>query len=267
MKKWMLYIGLGIWILVSGCGTPGRNTLFQTSTINALLAGVYDGDISCRHLLRHGDFGIGTFDRLEGEMVILEGTIYQIKVDGKVYKPNPNCKTPFATTCYFNPEKTISIDTSMDYKRLETLIDAAAPNQNLFCAIRITGQFRSMRTRSVPAQKRPYPPLKEVTSKQPEFDMNNVFGTIVGFRCPPYVNGINVPGYHLHFINGDRTSGGHVLSFEIMNGRCDIDILNQFFLRLPDSKDFAEIDLSRDQNKELKDVERGDNKPDAGDGK
>ncbi len=72
MKKWMLCIGLGIWILLSGCGAPGRNTLFQTSTINALLAGVYDGDISCLHLLEHGDFGIGTFDRLEGEMVILE---------------------------------------------------------------------------------------------------------------------------------------------------------------------------------------------------
>jgi acetolactate decarboxylase len=184
MKKWMLCIGLGIWILVSGCGTPGRNTLFQTSTIDALLAGVYDGDLSCGDLLKHGDFGIGTFDRVDGEMVVLEGTLYQVKADGKVYKPDSNCKTPFATICHFNPEKAISIDTSIDYKRLETLIDAAAPNQNLFCAIRITGQFRSMKTRSVPAQKKPYRPLKEVTNNQPEFDMNNVFGTIVGFRCP-----------------------------------------------------------------------------------
>ena len=267
MKKWMLYIGLGICILASGCGAPARNTLFQTSTIDALLAGVYDGDISCRHLLKHGDFGIGTFDRLEGEMVILDGTIYQIMVDGKAYKPDPHGKTPFATTCYFNPEKTISISTSTDYKEVERLIDAAAPNQNLFCAIRITGQFRSMKTRSVPAQKKPYPPLKEVTRNQPEFHMNNVFGTIVGFRCPSYVRGINVPGYHLHFISGDRTRGGHVLSFEVTNGKCEIDILNQYFLRLPDNKDFAEIDLSRDRNKELKDVERGHNKLDAGDAK
>ena len=257
MKKWMLCIGLGIWMLVSGCGTPARNTLFQTSTIDALLAGVYDADLSCGDLLKHGDFGIGTFDRVDGEMVVLEGTMYQIKGDGKVYKPDPNCKTPFATICHFNPEKTISINTSTDYKRIEFLIDAAAPSRNLFCAIKITGQFRLMRTRSVPAQRKPYPPLKEVTNKQPEFDMNNVFGTIVGFRCPPYVNGINVPGYHLHFINGDRTRGGHVLDFEIIDGRCDIDILHQFFLRLPDTKDFAETDLSKDRNKELKDVEQG----------
>jgi acetolactate decarboxylase len=257
MKKQMLCIGLGLLILVSGCGTPARDTLFQTSTIDALLAGVYNGDLSCGQLLKHGDFGIGTFDRVDGEMVVLEGTIYQIKGDGKVYKPDPNCTTPFATICHFNPEKTISINTNTDYKRLEMLIDTAVPNKNLFYAIRITGQFSSINTRSVPAQNKPYLPLKEVTSNQPEFDMNNVFGTIVGFRCPPYVNGINVPGYHFHFINGERTRGGHVLGFEIIDGRCDIDILEQFFLRLPDTKDFAETDLSRDRNKELKDVERG----------
>ncbi len=233
-------MGVGILIFVSGCARPARNTLFQTSTIDALLAGLYDADLSCGELLKHGDFGIGTFDRVDGEMVVFEGIIYQARGDGKVYKADQNCKTPFATICHFNPEKTISIDTRMDDSRLETLIDAAAPNQNLFCAIRMTGQFRSMKTRSVPAQKRPYPPLKEVTRHQPEFDMNNVFGTIVGFRCPPYVNGINVPGYHLHFISGDRNQGGHVLSFEMVDGTCDIDILHQFFLRLPDTKDFAE---------------------------
>ncbi len=259
MKKSILWIGLGLCVLFSGCETPPRNTLFQTSTIDALLAGVYDGDISCRDLLKHGHLGIGTFDRLDGEMVVLEGNIYQVKGDGKVYKPDPNCRTPFAAMCYFNPEKTLSINSNTDYNRLARLTDAASPNQNLFYAIRMTGHFKSMKTRSVPAQKKPYPPLKEVISNQPEFDMNNVFGTIVGFRCPSYVNGINVPGYHLHFISRDRTQGGHVLSFEIINGKCDVDILDQFFLRLPDTKDFAETDLSKDRNKELKDVERGKN--------
>jgi acetolactate decarboxylase len=166
MKKQMLCIGLGLLILVSGCGTPARDTLFQTSTIDALLAGVYNGDLSCGQLLKHGDFGIGTFDRVDGEMVVLEGTIYQIKGDGKVYKPDPNCTTPFATICHFNPEKTISINTNTDYKRLEMLIDTAVPNKNLFYAIRITGQFSSINTRSVPAQNKPYLPLKEVTSNQ-----------------------------------------------------------------------------------------------------
>jgi len=258
--KGMCILQALILVLLLGCGVPAWNTIYQTSTIDALLSGIYDGDISCRDLLKHGDFGIGTFDGLDGEMVILKGTVYQVKGDGKVYKPDPNTKTPFATMCYFNPEKTISIDASTDYKRIEFLIDAAAPSRNLFCAIKITGQFRLMRTRSVPAQRKPYPPLKEVTRNQPEFEMNDVFGTIVGFRCPPYVTGINVPGYHLHFISENRTQGGHVLSFEMIKGKCDIDILNQYFLRLPDTQDFAEADLSRDQNKDLNDVEKGNNR-------
>ncbi len=271
MIKNIVTYGKGICILQAlilavllGCGAPARNIIYQTSTIDALLLGIYDGDLSCRDLLKHGDFGIGTFDGLDGEMVILGGTVYQVKGDGQVHKPDPNTKTPFATTCYFHPEKTISIDASTDDKQIESLIDAAAPSQNLFCAIKITGQFRVMRTRSVPAQRKPYPSLKEVARNQTEFEMKDLFGTIVGFRCPPYVKSINVPGDHLHFINEDRTQGGHVLSFEMIKGKCDIQILSQFFLRLPQTKDFAEADLSGDQNKDLNGVEKGSSRSGPG---
>ena len=114
-----------------------------------------------------------------------------------------------------------------------------------------------MKTRSIPGQQKPYPPLKEVTSNQPEFIMKSISSTIVGFRCHPYVKGINVPGYHLHFISSDRTQGGHVLSFEIADSKCEIDVLNQYFLTLPvNTKEFAETDLSRNRSKKLKDVER-----------
>ncbi len=257
MRKCFFCVAIGICLFVFGCATPTKNTVFQASTIDALLAGVYDGDMSYRHLLKHGDFGIGTFDRLEGEMVLLDGSIYQIKADGKVYRPDLSIKTPFATVCEFVADRTIPISAGTDYQTLENLINRFAPNQNLFYAIKITGKFRRMKTRSVPGQKKPYPPLKEVTSNQPEFHMKNVSGTIVGFRCPPYIKGINVPGYHLHFISSDRTQGGHVLSFEIADGKCEIDILNQYFLILPtNTKDFAKTDLSRDRSKDLRDVEK-----------
>jgi acetolactate decarboxylase len=247
VKKNLLCVAIGLWLFISGCASPARDTVSQASTINALLAGLYDGNISYSRL----------FDRLEGEMVLLDGRIYQIKADGKVYKPDPDIKTPFATICQFNVDRTIPVKAGTDYETIENLIDHYAPNQNLFYAIKITGQFRRMKTRSVPGQKKPYPPLKEVVSNQPEFHMKDVSGTIVGFRCPPYVKGINVPGYHLHFISKDRAQGGHVLSFEIAEGKCEIDLLNQYFLILPsNAKEFAETDLSRDRSKELKDVEK-----------
>jgi len=256
MKRFF-FLAVWLCLLVSGCVTPARDTVFQASTIDALLAGVYEGDISCRRLLKHGDFGIGTFDGLDGEMVLLDGNMYQIKADGKVYEPNLSVKTPFATICQFSTDRAIPIKAGSDYKMIENLINEYAPNHNLFYAIKITGQFRSMKTRSVPAQQKPYPPLKEVTSNQPEFNMKNISGTIVGFRCPSYVKGINVPGYHLHFISNDRTQGGHVLSFEMVDGKCEIDVLNQYFLTLPaNTKEFAKTDLSKDRSKELKDVER-----------
>ena len=256
MKR-SLYLIIVLCIIISGCVIPEKNTAFQTSTIDALLAGVYDGDMSCSDLLKHGDLGIGTFDHLDGEMVILEGKVYQVKADGKVYKPDLSLKTPFATVCQFKTDEIIPVKSGLNYDGIEKLINKYAPNQNLFYAIKITGKFKSMKTRSVPEQHKPYPPLKEVTKNQPEFNMENISGTIVGFRCPPYVKGINIPGYHLHFISDDLTRGGHILSFEIKDGECEIDVLNKFFLTLPiDGKEFGKTDLSINRVKELKAVEK-----------
>ena len=256
MKRMYVVIA-GVWLLLSGCAAPPQDTVYQASTIDALLAGVYDGDTSCRNLLQQGDFGIGTFDGLDGEMVLLDGEMFQVKADGKVYRPSLDTKTPFATVCNFTPEATIPVVAGSNFEAIEELLNEVAPNQNLFYAIKIKGHFRSMKTRSVPSQQKPYPPLREVTKNQPEFTMEDVSGTIVGFRCPAYVKGMNVPGYHLHFISNDRTKGGHILSFEVGYGQCELDALNRYALRLPvNSSEFAETDLTKDRSKELQDVER-----------
>jgi len=114
-----------------------------------------------------------------------------------------------------------------------------------------------MKTRSVPAQAKPYPPLTEVTKNQPIFDLENVTGTLVGFRAHEYVKGIGVPGYHWHFISDDLTSGGHVLEFSFDNGIVEIDVCNRFLLILPeDEGDFSRIDLSQDRSEELDEAER-----------
>jgi len=257
MKKWLFCLVLAASLVFAGCSTVKKNTVTQASTINALLAGVYDGQISCRNLLKYGDFGLGTFDRLEGEMLVLNNTVYQIKADGKVYTPDVDIKTPFAAVCQFSSDKSFGIEKGMNFEAVEKLINKHAPDQNVFYAIKITGKFAKMETRSVPAQQKPYVPLAEVTKNQPQFYMNNVSGTIVGFRCPLYVKGINVPGYHLHFITDDRMQGGHILSFETTSGKCELDLCNQFFLILPKDKEaFANVDLSKDRSDELKKVEK-----------
>jgi len=257
MKKWFLWILINACVFCSGCVTTGRDTVMQTSTIDALLAGVYDGHMSCSQLLEYGGFGLGTFDRLEGEMIVKDGIVYQIKADGKVYTPGPDIKTPFACVCRFSPDKSSSLDRGMNYKDLEELVNRLVPNQNIFCAVMIRGEFTKMKTRSVPAQKKPYPPLAEVVKHQPIFYMENISGTIIGFRCPPFVKGINIAGYHLHFISDDRKQGGHILSFELKHGKCEIDLCNKFLMILPEGEGaFGSTDLSRDRSEELDKVEK-----------
>jgi len=257
MKKYLQGLCLISLLFLTACTNSSNNTVYQTSTIDALLAGVYDGDVSMGNLLRHGNFGIGTVDNLDGEMIILDGSIYQVKSNGNVYRPIPEMETPFATVCFFKTDQWFEVQHGTTFQELENVINKNAPNQNLFYAIKIEGTFKQMKTRSVPGQKKPYPPLKEVTKNQPEFSMSNISGTIVGFRCPPFVKGINVPGYHLHFISDDLKKGGHVLSFEIDSAITQLDQIDRYVLQLPsEGSAFAQTDLSKDRAKELQDVER-----------
>ena len=256
MKRGRMVAGVVACLWAAGCAGPSRNTVYQTSTIDALLAGVYDGDLTLRELRARGDFGIGTYDNLDGEMVLLDGEFHQVKADGKVYSPDLDGETPFAAVCAFRPEKVFAVPSGADMRAAEALIDREAPNQNLFHAIRIEGQFKTMRTRSVPAQKRPFPPLKAVAATQPVFDMENVSGTVLGFRCPPFAAGVNVPGYHLHFISRDRARGGHVLAFELVTGTAQVDVLDRFVMQLPATEDFATVDLARDRPQDLQGVDK-----------
>jgi len=255
MKK-MIYFTLLFSLLISNCQKSSSNEIFQVSTIDALLAGVFDGDVSGMNLLKEGNFGIGTFDDLDGEMIVLNDTIFQVKADGKVYQPDLEIETPFASVCNFKTDTTVTISETMSLNTTEKRLDKILPNKNLFYAIRIKGDFSYMHTRSVPNQDKPYPPLKKVTKNQPEFRMDKISGTILGFWCPTYVKGINVPGYHLHFISNERNRGGHILDFEIVKGQVAIDIIDKFTLQLPSDNEFGKTDLSQDRSRELEKVEK-----------
>lgn len=213
--------------------------------------------MACGQLLSYGDFGIGTFNNLDGEMILLNRKCYQVKADGKVYMPEMRKTTPFACVVKFKKDMTIKLKEGTDFHGLEEIMKTAVPNMNIFCAVKLKGRFLKMKTRSVPAQKKPYPPLVEVTKHQPVFDLENISGTIVGFRSPGYVKGISVPGFHLHFISDDCKSGGHVLEFTLDKGAAEIDICNRFLMILPeDDSVFSEIDLSRDRSSDLEEAER-----------
>lgn len=246
-------------LIFFGCpaGLLAQNdVLTQVSTIDALLNGVYDGKTTLQQLATHGDFGIGTFQALDGEMLMIDGRIYQVDSTGAVNQPAMGITTPFAATTFFDADRTHGIEAGTTYDVFQKKMDTRLPTPNIFYAVKITGVFRTVKTRSVPRQTRPYPPLKEVAKTQPVFNFQNVAGTMVGFRCPPYVTGINVPGYHLHFITQDRQSGGHVLEFTIVDGVVQVDDTAEFHMILPVDPGFFQTDLKKDNEAALKAVER-----------
>lgn len=252
-RRISVFLALVLAVVAVGCRTPYADTVTQVCTIDALLAGAYDGTVSCRELRRYGDFGIGTFHRLDGEMVVFEGRVYQVPHTGVVREVGDSLTTPFASVCPFAPTVELALGKGMDYTAVQQAIDARMANPNGVFACHIRGTFTRMKTRSVPPQDKPYPPLAEVARNQPVFEMEQVAGDIVGFYLPPFVKGINVPGYHFHFLSADRAQGGHILDFEIAEATAAIASLSKLYLLLEGLP--AEVDLAKDRSQELHRVE------------
>lgn len=264
MKKKILsiiIISLMVCASLSGCNDSSGNTaeskdvLYQVSTLDALMQGVYDGEITLDKIVEHGDFGIGTFEGLDGEMVILDKTVYQILSTGEVVKTDHSVKTPFAMITDFEPDIQSNEKEISDYTQLKDKIDSLLPSQNMFYAIKVQGTF-NVEARSVPAQTEPYPLLKDVTAKQSVFDYKEVKGTLVGYWCPEYIDGVNLAGYHLHFLSDDFTKGGHLLECSIKDAVISIDTTTEFQMLLPENEHFAQMDLSGVSNAEKQNVEK-----------
>lgn len=229
--------------------------IFQTSTINALLEGIYDGDMTYGQLREHGNFGLGTFNALDGEMIAFDGLFYQIRSDGVASPVDDAQQTPFAVVQFFEPEVEQGLDRAMDYGRLKDYLRTLIPSTNFFYAIRIDGLFTYVKTRSVPRQTKPYPPLIEVTKTQPVFEFSDVSGTIVGFRFPDYAQGINMPGYHLHFLTENRKAGGHLLDCRLHRGKVMVEHTSNFHMELPTAGTFLDANLSKDRREMLRRAE------------
>jgi len=246
---------LALAFLIPGTIASDNDTLFQTSVISALMQGVYDGTMTFKDLGAHGDFGIGTVQALDGEMVGLDGEFYQVKSNGIAYRVSDSMKTPFAEVAFFKPEETIALNGSSNLTELESRLDESLVTKNLFYGIRIDCTFDYVKTRSVPMQSKPYPTLSEAIKAQKIFEFHNVKGTIVGFRCPDYVQGVNVPGYNLHFITLDRSAGGHLLDFNLENARVLVDSFTELNLALPDNEEFYQANLSENPQATMAKVE------------
>lgn len=222
-----------------------RDALYQFSALSALKAGVYDAMVTCGDMRQRGDFGIGTFEKLNGEMILLHGVVYRAGSDGTIRTMENLVGVPFATVAFFSADQTFSLDAPTDLAEANRLIAERLPTPNIPYAVRIEGTFDYVKARSVPAQKKPYFPLEQVIkNQQVVFEYTNVAGTAVGFYTPAYLDGLQSPGFHLHFLKKDRKGGGHLLDARMRQVKVSLDAKREVRMILPTMGPFDTTDFS-----------------------
>jgi acetolactate decarboxylase len=222
--------------------------LFQTSTVRALLAGAFDGDVTLAELLEHGDLGLGTLDGLDGELIVLEGQAWKANLDATLIRPELSSTTPYAVVVPFRPGRSVLLSGPLRGPDLELRLRARVGAAERPTAIRIDGRFAAVHVRSVPKQERPYPSLAEAIAHQQVTELVDVSGTMVGFRFPDAVDGIEIVGSHLHFVTDDRTRGGHVLSYTLLEATAHLDDATRLHVELPPAIDAPRHGDRADQN-------------------
>jgi acetolactate decarboxylase len=215
------------------------HTLFQASTIGALLEGAYEGDVTFEELAQHGDLGVGTLNGLDGEMIALGGRFYRADVGGYIEEIEPEKRTPFAVMTWFDQSLDMRLEPEepMSYRAFLEGLDVFTADPEASCAIRVDGEFESVTARSVPRQYPPYRPLLDVLEDQSVFELRAVEGTVLGFRFPDYARGVDAEGYHLHFIDADRERGGHVLACRPARVTVAVDLSGELHVELPPGVD------------------------------
>ncbi|MCQ2079203.1 MAG: acetolactate decarboxylase [archaeon] len=234
-----------------------RDVMTQVSILQGLMVGDYYGSMTVGELLRHGDIGLGTFDALDGEMIVLNGVCYQATGDGSVRVADKGTTVPFACVTHLDREFLFDLESVTSMEDLKTRMDAqiAKHSSNYMYVATLKVTFDTLQVRSELSQNEPYKPLTEVLEHdERRFDHSDVTGTVVAVYCPAYMSTVNSAGWHFHFLSDDLKVGGHVLQLSFQKASVVLDRTESLDIRLPDGEFFRNADLKVSQ-KDIEDVE------------
>lgn len=231
--------------------------IFQIGTIKSLLTDVCLGDVSVEELTKYGDFGIGTFDYLEGEMIILDGIVYKTEPNGQIILADTNEKIPFAAVTFFDSQLSFSLKNIENLHSLEHELLKHFPSHNYIYAVKISGNFSNVKLRCAQKIENKKIPLHEhLIKNQSKFNLTNSKGTIIGVWSPWYLKEVSVSGFHLHYINSEKRVGGHLVDFEMANLDVEIMIVKQFTFQMIDSRDFEKANLNQHMQDIISEAEK-----------
>jgi acetolactate decarboxylase len=246
---------------VTSNDSQNRESIYQVALLQSLTQGYYDGIIKVSELKEHGDIGIGTFEGVNGEMIVLDGKVYQALGDGSVQEADNDETVPFSNVTFFDKDITSDISDIKNIDALKENLDKTVDEngRNMFYFIKINGTFNKMNVRSELKQKKPYKSLdKALATDQREFNYKDIKGTVVALYCPDYMDGLNTPGWHFHFVSDDRKKGGHILELAFDNAKAEMDKTSGFEMKLSDNKTFQKLELAKDVSQAIKKVETND---------
>ena len=251
-------------ILIMGCKseekqqevvemTSDENTFYQYNIWWGFVNKVFDGDLSVSELKKKGDIGLGSYTKLDGELIMLDGISYRVKEDGKVSVANDTDLIVYVDAAFFEPEFSFQINEASGYDSLREIINSKLPSPNQFYSIKVKGKFSYMQCGGLRRQEKPYTDgLDVLIPSRPVFEKTGIEGTMVGFYCPDFIGNINVAGYHFHFISEDKQFGGHAMSFEIDEVNVEVDPLLEYHFEVPSSEDFLNVSLDKEFQYETK---------------
>lgn len=222
------------------------NHIYQYSLLNALMDGVSETGISVAKLISKGNQGLGTFARMNGELLFLDGKVYQLQAEGNIREADESDQIPFAVSTQFVSEQTRQVELT-DKGAVDGILDSFNDHaKNLFMSYRIIGRFAYLKCRTVRGQEFKGQPLSELGKKQSVETYEDIEGTVIGFRTPKNWQGFGVAGEHLHFINHARTAGGHILEMRAKEVEMQMAVASNVHVELPTSDDFNAAKLVTD---------------------
>ena len=211
--------------------------IWQNVPSMAFMKGLYEGITPIGIARRHGNFGVGQFASLDGELIVTDGLFYRATSDGKVRLADDSDELCFAQLCFYSPQReTWTIPANSSLAAFEAFLPEVFPFGNSFCAFQIVGTFAEVVPTSPPPLQQPYPPFAQAKTLRKSFPQTNIQGTMVGYFSPPFAADVGVPGFHFHFISDDQRSGGHVEEFTLASGVVSAQHIDKFALTLPNTQ-------------------------------
>lgn len=237
------------------------NTIYQVSTLQALALGYSRAVVKVQEFIEHGDTGLGTFENVDGEMIVVDGVCYQARQDGSVVPTDGEAGVPFAVVGSLKNGRSFKIEEKKDIDAIKLELTLRIEEDfglNSIHIARIDGFFDIVHARAGAPYRSQHVTLKNILSKtQKNFCFEQLYGTLVCVYYPDYMDGINAAGWHLHFISADRQLGGHVFKVSMRSGECLLQKMDRIEIQLPREAAFDTYSLKEASQDEITQVEQG----------